>query len=209
MRAVPDAARRTRMTASERREAILAAAMAVFGERGYHGASIDEIAQAAGISKALIYEHFASKKELHASLLDRYAGELFARLEANAATGTGGEQRLRGGMEAFFGFVEEHREAFRVLLRDLNDAEVVEALAGVQEQAVGVIAALMAADPDGAPAAADRDVEMLAAQLSGAVQSLANWWGEHRDVPRAVVVERAMQFAWTGLERLGARASAP
>jgi AcrR family transcriptional regulator len=198
------------MSAPERREAILAAAMAVFGARGYHGASIDEIAQAAGISKALIYEHFASKKDLHATLLSEHAGELFARLEANAATGTTGEERLRGGLEAVLGFVEEHREAFRVLLRDLNDPEIAEALAGVQAQAVSVVAALMAAEasPTPAPYAGlsraqrERAVEMLAAQLAGAVQSLANWWYDHQDVPREEVVDRAMDFAYIGLERL-------
>ena len=201
---------RVRMSAPERRAAILAAAMDVFGTRGYHGASIDDIAQAAGISKALIYEHFASKKDLHASLLDEYAGELFLRLDANAAAGTTGAERLRGGLDAFFGFVEEHREAFRVLLRDVADPEIAQSLAAVQASAVTVVAALMtaAADrptpPPGMDAATfQRAIEMYAAQLSGAVQSLASWWAEHRDVSRTELVDRAMEFAWVGLERLG------
>ena len=67
------------MTADERRGAILQAALDVFARRGYHAASIDEIAQAAGISKALIYEHFPSKRELHVSLLEAEVGELFGR----------------------------------------------------------------------------------------------------------------------------------
>ncbi len=77
---------RRRLPAGERRTAILDAAMQEFAARGFHGASIDDIAQAAGISKALIYEHFPSKKDLHVSLLDMHVQELFDRLAVNAAT---------------------------------------------------------------------------------------------------------------------------
>jgi AcrR family transcriptional regulator len=73
---------RKRLTAEQRRAAILDAALEVFAERGYHASSIDDIARAAGISKALIYEHFASKQALHADLLEHQAGELFGRLAA-------------------------------------------------------------------------------------------------------------------------------
>ena len=75
-----DTKRRRRLSADERRLAILDAAQDVFAVSGYHGSSIDEIAQAAGISKALIYEHFPSKKDLHVSLLDKHVQELFERL---------------------------------------------------------------------------------------------------------------------------------
>jgi AcrR family transcriptional regulator len=89
------------MPAPLRREAILSAAEEVFARSGYHGASLDDIAQAAGISKALIYEHFTSKRELHASLVNAHVEEIFRRLEANAEAGTSGEERLRGGIDAF------------------------------------------------------------------------------------------------------------
>lgn len=203
-------ARRTRLPAPERRAAILAAALTVFGERGYHGASIDEIAKRAGISKALIYEHFESKRELHTSLLEHHVGELFVRLAANTATGATGEARLRGGVEVFLAYVEEHREAFKLLFRDLADPEVAGAIAGVQAQAAGLLVALMKADPEAAAvrvpgetsAERGRAIELLAVQLSGALQALANWWGTHQDVPRAELVDRAVDFAWTGLRQL-------
>src|SRR3954447_7814163 len=174
-----------------RRETILLAAEEVFAASGYHGASLDEIAHAAGISKALIYEHFASKRELHASLLTAHVEEIFRRLQANAAAGLPGEERLRGGIDAFLSFVEEHREAWRALFRDAADPEVGDVIERVQAQATAVIAALIAADPD-APHDHPRTIEMHAALLSGGVQSLANWWHDHQDVPRSVLVDRAM-----------------
>jgi AcrR family transcriptional regulator len=194
------------MPAAKRRQVILAAAEEVFARGGYHGVSLDEIAQAAGVSKALIYEHFESKRDLHASLLQDHVAEIFRRLQANAETAATGEDRLRGGVDAFLSFVEEHREAWRALFRDAADPEVADLVDRIQDQATGVIAALMAAEPG---ARADdpetrRAIEMHAQMLSGAVQALANWWHRHPDAPRAAVVDRVVEFAWTGLERVAA-----
>src|ERR687893_1318670 len=93
---------RKRLSAEDRRAAILDAALETFARRGYNGASIDEIAQAAGISKALIYEHFPSKKDLHVSLLERHTQEIFVRLAQTADTDEPGDVRLRHGVGAFF-----------------------------------------------------------------------------------------------------------
>lgn len=199
-------ARRRRMPAAKRREVILSAAEETFARRGYHGASLDEVAHAAGVSKALIYEHFASKRELHASLLDAHACEIFARLQAGAERGETGEQRLRSGIEAFLGWVEEHREAWRALFRDAAEPDVAALARRLQGQATGVIAALVASDPEAppdlapdAPGGALR-IEIHAQLLSGAVQSLATWWDDRREIPRAVLVDRAMAFCRQGAD---------
>ena len=203
------ATRRRRMPAAQRREVILAAAEETFGRCGYHGASLDDVAHAAGVSKALIYEHFASKRELHGSLLDAQATEIFARVEAAVELGATGEQRLRNGIDAFLAFVEEHREAWRALFRDAADPEVGPLVARVQRRATGVIARLIASGPsaaavdDGGPG-----LEIHAQMLSGSVQSLANWWNDHREVPRELLVDRAIEFCWHGVERRAEAAEA-
>jgi AcrR family transcriptional regulator len=206
------AERRRRMPAAQRREVILAAAEDTFARCGYHGASLDDIAHGAGVSKALIYEHFTSKRELHASLLDDHVAEIFRRLEATAERGDIGEQRLRGGIDAFLGFVEEHRGAWRALFRDAADPEMAERIGAVQRQATAVIAGLIASDPEAPlrddlePAERGLHIEIHAQLLSGAIQSLATWWHDHQEVPRAVLVDRAMEFCWQGVERLPERA---
>jgi AcrR family transcriptional regulator len=173
---------------------------------GYHGSSIDEIAQAAGISKALIYEHFPSKKDLHVSLLDMHVQELLERLAAGADTQEPGDVRMRAGIDAFLGWVEERRGAFRMLFRDAVEPEVAEVLRRIQDQAVGAVAALMATEPaapaDDSPETRERGIRMMAQQLSGALQSLALWWDENPEVPRDVIVDVAMDFCWLGLERV-------
>jgi AcrR family transcriptional regulator len=193
------------MTAEERRLAILQAALDVFARRGYHAASIDEIAQAAGISKALIYEHFPSKRELHVSLLETEVHEVFSRLVASAATGEPGEVRLRQGVDAFLRWVEERGDAFRMLFRDAVEPEVAEVVGRIQIQATTAVAELIAREPLG-PRTDDpereRTIEMLAQLLSGAVQSLAIWWQRTGEVSRERMVDTIMDFCWKGLERL-------
>jgi AcrR family transcriptional regulator len=197
--------KRRRLPASERRSAILESALQVFAKHGYNGSSIDEIAQAAGVSKALIYEHFPSKKDLHRSLLEEQVQEIFDRLARSAMTPEPGHVRLRAGVDAFLQFVEERRGAFFMLYRDAVEPEVAELFTGLQRQATAAIAELIAADPGALPVEdSERGVEMLAQLLSGAVQSLAIWWDDHPDVPRERLVDRVMEFCWLGLERLAA-----
>lgn len=197
---------RKRMSAVQRRGELLDAASEVFGRRGYHGASLDEIASTAGVSKALIYEHFTSKRELHAELVEQHAGEIFRRLQANTEAGASGEERLRGGIEAFLGFVEENRDAWRALFRDASDPEVTEAISRVREQAAGVVGALMAADTPREPGVSAKQraqfFEMQGQLLAGAIQVLAHWWTDHPSIPRETVVDRAMDFCWIGLDRV-------
>jgi AcrR family transcriptional regulator len=201
---------RKRLTAGERRAAIQSSALEVFAERGYHTTSIDDIARAAGISKALIYEHFASKQQLHADLLEVQASELYRRIAdaADAVEAESGAARLTAGLEAYLSFVEERRDAWRVLFRETVDPESAAALDRVSAQIRALVAALIAQDPGATPRdeahpETDRGIQQLAQMLVGAIQSSANWWDDHREVRRDRVLETAMEFAWFGLERLG------
>jgi AcrR family transcriptional regulator len=194
------------MAAAERRAAILDAALDAFAERGYHETSLDAVAERAGISKALIYEHFSSKRELHGALLETYVGELLGRVMEATGRAEPGEQRLRTGADAFLRFVEERREAWRMLVRNPEDPDVARSVGRLQGEAAETIAVLMAADVPAAreddPQEAQLAVEMLAQQLVGALRALANWWDDHREVPRERVLAMLMEFAWLGFEQL-------
>lgn len=205
-----------RLTGEERRTGILDAALAAFSQSGYHSASIDDIAREAGVSKALIYEHFASKQELYADLIARNARELTQRL-AGALVGLELESsaaRLAAGLDAFFAFVEERRDAWRMLFRDAADPETAAVLDRMIEQVTAEVTVLISQDP-GAPALDSgedqRGLRLLAEMLVGGAQSMANWWADNPETSRAAMVEVAMDFAWLGLERLshGERWSQP
>jgi len=198
---------RRRLSAADRRTAILAAALEVFSERGFHGASLEDVAAQGGVSKALIYEHFDSKRELERALLEMHVHELLGRVTAAITAADSEEERLRAGVDAFLAFVEERPVAWRLLFRNVGDPDIAEAFSRLQQEVSGTIAALMAATAPRRFRDAEPDfeqaTEMMAQQLTGAVQSLANWWDDHRAVPRERVLELAMDFAWVGLERLG------
>jgi AcrR family transcriptional regulator len=200
--------RRKRLTGEERREAILHSALAVIAQRGYHSSSIDDIAREAGVSKALIYEHFASKQDLYAELLEQHAGQLFSVLaEAISEAGRSASARLAVGLDAFYGFVEEHRVAWRMLFREATDPEAVAAVDRITAEVTAFVAGLIREDPgshrgDGDEASREHGVQVVAQLLVGAVQSLANWWSVHQEVPRERIVEMTMDFAWLGLQRL-------
>ncbi len=196
---------RPRMAAADRRELIIEAARESFAEGGYHRTSLDAIAERAGVSKALLYEHFASKRELHAAMLEAHVHELIERINEALVDAEPGEGRLRAGLEAFFDFIEERRGAAAIMLRNTGDPDVAEWLGRLREAIGAQIVTLMTEeaeqlireDPELRGA-----LEMLAQQQIGAIQSLADWWGEHRDVPKERVIATAMDFAWLGMERV-------
>ncbi len=196
---------RKRISAPDRRLLILEAAREAFADGGYHQTSLDAVAERAGVSKALIYEHFASKRELHAAMLEQHVSELLERLGTALAEAEPGEARMRAGTEVFFTFLEERRGAAAILLRNTGDPDVAAWLARLREQVGAAIVALMSEEM---AAEIERDprlrvsIEMLAQQQIGAVQSLADWWGEHRDVPKEDVVAAVMELAWVGLDRI-------
>jgi AcrR family transcriptional regulator len=204
-KAGPEPIPRARMAAADRREAILHAARAAFAERGFHETSLDAVAERAGVSKALLYEHFASKRELYVAMLEMHVHELVERISGAVAGAEPGEPRMRAGLEAFFGFVEERRGAWRIMFRNADDPDVAVRLERLRDEVATAIVQLMSEE------AANKGldfprlpqmVEMIAQQIVGAMQSLADWWDLHREVTKEEVLQVAMDFAWIGQERL-------
>lgn len=196
----PERPRRRRMSGVQRRQEILEAAMAVLAEQGYHAASIDDIAQAAGVSKALIYEHFESKAALKAALIEEQIGELLRRVALAVDPVDPADQQLYAGLDAFFGFVQERRVAWTMLQRDIVEQGEHAALGAMQDGATRMVAA-MYESANGGALSCER-AEMLARMLTGGAQSLATWWIANPDVPRRQVVEAAMESVWVGLAEL-------
>ena len=194
------------MKGVERRGIIMGAAMEEFARRGYEAASLDVIARLSGVSKPVIYDHFASKQALHVALLEDQLQELMAHVAARVPQDAPAEVRLRRGVEAFFGFVEDHPYAWRMLFREVaGETEVAEAHRRIQSAATGFSRGLLACEPFFAGwegPGRERAFEMLAEMLKSGLNGLAAWWYEHPDVPREQLVEVATGYAWLGLDRL-------
>ena len=166
-----------------------------------------QIAAAAEITPAVIYDHFPSKAKLHIYLMQRQTTELLTFVSSALAEAPDRpEDRIRIGVGAFFRFVEEHRFAWRMLIRDPpSDPEVAAAYLDLENQASEAISAFI---EFGAPEALagyrnpGQAARMFAEILKAGQNGLAAWWYDHPEVPRQEVVDRMVEFGWLGLENI-------
>jgi AcrR family transcriptional regulator len=193
---------RRRLTAGERRESIFDAACGVFAERGYESARLGEIAAAAGVSKALIYEHFPGKRELYAEILRRGTDEALERVARAVGPGRGGAELLEPALCAFLDFVAERPDIWRVITQDVTDPAIVALDQSMHTKAVAAIGELIAADPAVQERELERSqIEQFAEMINGACIALVSWWLKNPSVGRDQLASNMMGFLWLGLER--------
>jgi AcrR family transcriptional regulator len=185
-----------RLPVPERRALIVEAAGRLFGERGYQGARLDEIAAAAGVTKPIVYRHFDSKRHLYLALLDRHRDDLAGFLVSIPAEGTT-EDRLRAVLEIWLDYVEAHSYAWKMLFRDTGGGpEVAARRREVHAEARAVLVQLirsLASSP-----VSPRELEPLAELMSMGMAALVLWWIEDATVSRAAVLD-ALTTAWVRL----------
>jgi AcrR family transcriptional regulator len=195
-------AKRQRLKPEVRREKLLEAATEVFAERGYEGARVEQIADVAEVSPGLLYRHFEGKQELYEELLLLANRQLLEHLAQAAAPNLPTDQRVLRGLDAFFGFVEGHRNLWRLIMKDVVEPEIAAIREDVTRRSVAVVATLAAQEQDfGGTQPHERELEMVSVMVVGSVVSLAAWWMDHPKVPRNVIVAVAMESLWVGLER--------
>lgn len=184
------------MPVAERRELVLEAAGRLFGERGYEGTRLDQIAAAAGVTKPIVYRHFDSKRDLYLALLDRHREDLPGFVAAMPAEGTT-EERLRAVLDGWLDYVEAHSYAWKMLFRDTGGGpEIATRRREVHAEARAVLVDLirsLAATP-----VSPRQLEPLAELMSMGMGALVLWWIEDRAVSRAAVLD-ALTTAWVRL----------
>ena len=120
----------TRLSAARRRRQLVEVALRVFAERGFHDASMNDIAEAAGVTKPVLYQHFNSKRELFSELLTDVGAELQETITKAVAAAQSPHEMVELGFGAYFRYVDQHRDAFQLfygggLGRDAGFSEVV------------------------------------------------------------------------------------
>jgi AcrR family transcriptional regulator len=187
---------RRRLPPTERRALIVEAAGRLFGEQGYEGARLDDIAAAAGVTKPILYRHFPDKQALYLALLARHRDDLPTFTAAMPAEGTA-EQRLRAVLDGWVAYVETHAYAWKMLFRDTGGGPEVQAFrTAVQDEARAVLArTIRALSPRPVP---EPELEPLAELMRMGMASTVLWWMDRPDVPREAVVD-AITRVWTGL----------
>ncbi len=194
----------TRKVPREVREReMLQVAERAFAGRGFHAASVDAIAEAAGISKPMVYAYFGSKEGLYRACMARARERLFEILRDNVDTSAPPDEQLWHGLLGFFTFVRDEPDPWTVLLGDVTAGTGPFALEGaeVRREIAELVAGLLrrSAAEQGHPIETPEVAEQLARALIGAGESLAVWWGEHPEEPVERVALLLMNFAWNGL----------
>ena len=196
------APRGTRLPRKARRAQLLGAAQEIFVAQGYHQAAMDDIAERAGVSKPVLYQHFPSKLELYCALLDQHAEHLLLKVRAALASTTDNHARVAASVGAYFDFVDGEgtpgEGAFRLVFEsDLrNDPAVRERVERMTQGCVDAIAETIAHDT-GYRA---EEAQLLSIGLSGLMEVGARWWLTSPDrIPKERAVELLMGLAWRGI----------
>lgn len=138
----------SRLPAAARRRQLTRVAIEVFSRRGYDSTSMDDIAEEAGVTKPVLYQHFRSKRSLYEELLEEVGSEMLQAIDEAVAAADGPRQQVEAGFTAYFRFVDERRSAFRLLFASgaPRDEELAGALQRVEETLADEVDSLIAAD---------------------------------------------------------------
>jgi AcrR family transcriptional regulator len=187
---------RRRLPRQVREKQMLDAAVAVFSRRGFHQASMNEIAEVAGVSKPMIYAYLGSKDDLFTACIRREAHRLMERITAAVPAELGRGERLRRGLSAFFEFVTVHRDGWIVLYRQarVQGAPFAKEIAAARGRIIVMVAGLLARSAgDDAHARA----MPVAHALVGAAEALSDWGLEHPEETPDALVARLMALLRT------------
>jgi AcrR family transcriptional regulator len=190
----------SRLPAARRRQQILDVALEVFGELGFHPASMNDVAEAAGVTKPVLYQHFRSKRELYKQVLTDVGQQLLDAITKATAAARSPHEQVELGFIAYFKFVESNEAAFRVLFGGgtRRDEEFAAQVALVEGAIADAIAALI-------------DVEELTGEqrrtiahgMVGLAEGASRLWvAEGAPAPAEDVARLMADFAWRGLRAI-------
>jgi AcrR family transcriptional regulator len=192
-----------RLRAADRRAQLLRVARRLFARDGYRGASMEAIAEAAGVTKPVLYQHFSSKRALYSALVASELGRLTEELEAAFSQAGGNDERLRRGFGAYLDFVDRHEDAFRLLFTEALglDADFQDQVAQFRRWVAGRVATIIAAEAGLAEARA----RALAAAIVGMAEGATSWWlDERRPLDAGELADELAGLAWKGFARFPA-----
>jgi AcrR family transcriptional regulator len=178
-----------RLPRSVREGQILDAAVTVFSRRGFHAASVDEVAEAAGISKPMVYAYLGTKEDLFIACLHREGLRLIEALAAAAGPGAGPREQLHRGLAAFLGFVAGHRDGWTVLYRQAR-GPFADVLLPLRTQMVEMVSGMLDRAGIYAPT--------LGYVIVGAAEALADWVADNPDEDPELAAARLAEVLWSG-----------
>jgi AcrR family transcriptional regulator len=198
---------RQRLPAARRRSQLLEVALERFAAEGFHGTSMEEIADAAGVTKPVLYQHFGSKRTLYLELLETVGEELVGEVRAAVAAEDSPYQRVLAGFGAYFRFVCERTSAFQLLFGSgaRRTDEFAEAVRQIEASVAATVSAFIEADIDRA------HQELLGHAIVGLGEVAARFWvSRHEEAgypdldpdEGKLLAARLADLVWAGLRGL-------
>jgi AcrR family transcriptional regulator len=196
-----------RLTAEQRRGQLFAVALELFALRGYRATTMDDIAERAGVTKPLLYQHFSSKRALYLELVDSIAQDQLTAIRRAIMRAEGPRQQVELGFAAYFSLVVSNEAEFRLLYgRDhADDFELGRALRAVEDAIAEAIDPLIDAGLD------DDHRRLLAYGIVGMAEGASRRFMAHRPDTAAEAGEEAQRLArrmadlaWAGLRSVHA-----
>ena len=190
------------MRAPERRAQLLEVAGRLFGSSGYHAVSMEDVARRAGVTKPTLYDHFPSKKDLYLALIEADLDALHDRVHAALEAPSGNRERIRASFQAYFDFVDDHADGFRLLMQEAigSDAEVRARIGRVRAEIAAEVAGLVTRESGGLLEGARAATVALA--LVGMVETVADREAGWGPAARREAVDTLVRFAWRGITGL-------
>ena len=192
-----------RLPADQRRQQLLEVACDLFARSGFHDTSMDDIAEGAGVTKPVLYQHFPSKKALYGELLEDTGRRLLDHLARATSRATSGRERVEAGFRAYFQFAVGDRSSFRLLFGASirSDPDFARTVDEVLRAAADTISDLIEIP------ASDEQRRVLASALVGMAEAVGRRALTEPDVDGDELASWIAEFAWFGLR--GVRAEEP
>lgn len=193
-----------RLPRKARRRQLLDAALSVFTTQGYHAAAMDDIAERAGVSKPVLYQHFPGKRELYLALLDESAEALVDALRTALESTHDNKARVAATVGAYYAYVEDTTGAFRLVFESdfTGEPDVRDRVDEVDRKCAELISHVIAEDT-GLPEA---ECRLLGAGLAGLAQVTARaWTSDGARINRALAIDLISSLMWRGIKGIPLR----
>ncbi len=195
----------SRLPAARRREQLLEVALEVFARHGFHQTSMNEVADAAGVTKPVLYQHFTSKRSLYGELLELVTARLLHQVTVATGTADGPRQQVEQGLRAYFRFVVDSADEYRLMFgggtrRDEEFALATSTLERSMAEVISTLITVEGLDPD--------DRLLLAHGIVGLAEGTSRHWiAEGLPGDADDVADRVADLAWRGLRGIRSEAA--
>jgi AcrR family transcriptional regulator len=191
-----------------RRSAVMRAGLEIFTEKGFHLASMDDIAERAGVSKPILYQHFSSKHELYLGILDERVEAIVQQVRTAIESASTNKTRLEAAISCYFNLIDDADLGYRLIFE--SDFTMNHDVRARVEDVVSQVSRIVGAEVSKQTGMSLGEANILAGGLSGMAQAAAwRWLRLGRPISMELAISQTLDLAWNGLISIQVKESSP